>query len=457
MDPAWAGRRKSGRVDHVTAIINVGTSFQAAAHFVAGVMHVFDVRSLSAAAILAALGAVTALPAGAVTRESVIGFHHDGDLVAIAAVDDAIGKTVRVCRLTPPAVPAGWPQGLTLKDDEACGLVTDAEAGQPVDAFVANLVKGGTPLKQPPFGLKVSLTVEGAAHTVVIAGSEPLAPTATSAVVSSDVPLKLAGVLWHEAGKSAAVTLDAGPKGRSVVVFVDARPALVGTAAGKKLAAARITQAQGLIKKRDWAAAAAVLDDALAFDADNAAAHYARAAADAQSGVGRSAMLEHLGWLHERAAKDPVAKRLLDSAQKDKAFDAWVGEPEVRVFIGLPAVGDLGPEARVLERTATFTKQGSSCREPWLTLTFQKGGKGTLAIAESCKGKKTASKQPFAWTVNDTTLTLTTAAREVGDTAIPASCTVELDGTYQQLRLGGDGVTTVGPFEPGTADLDAAL
>jgi hypothetical protein len=40
-------------------------------------------------------------------------------------------------------------------------------------------------------------------------------------------------------------------------------------------------------------------------------------------------MLEHLGWLHERAAKDPVAKRLLDSAQKDKAFDAWVGEPEV--------------------------------------------------------------------------------------------------------------------------------
>ena len=31
------------------------------------------------------------------------------------------------------------------------------------------------------------------------------------------------------------------------------------------------------------------------------------------------------------------------------------------------------------------------------------------------------------------------------------------DATYQQLRLGGDGVTTVGPFEPGTADLDAAL
>jgi hypothetical protein len=88
--------------------------------------------------------------------------------------------------------------------------------------------------------------------------------------------------------------------------------------------------------------------------------------------VGRSATLEYLGWLHERAAKDPVAKRLLDSAQEDM-------------------------------------------------------------------------------------LTLTTAAREVGDTAIPASCTVELDSAYQQLRLGGGGLATVGPFEPGTADLDAAL
>jgi hypothetical protein len=54
-------------------------------------------------------------------------------------------------------------------------------------------------------------------------------------------------------------------------------------------------------------------------------------------------------------------------------------------------------------------------------------------------------------------LTLTTAAREVGDTAIPASCTVELDSAFQQLRLGGGGLATVGPFEPGTADLDAAL
>lgn len=423
-------------------------------------MHVCAPRSRPVTVLLAVIGALSALPALAVSRETVVGFHADGDLIAVAVVDEAVGKTVRVCRLEPPAVPAGWPQGLTLKDDEACGLVTDTEVGQPIDAWLAELAKGQPPLKAqkvPPFGLKLSLVSEGGAHTVVVTSGEPAAPEAKSAPVTSEEPLKIAEVLWHPTGKTAAVTLETSPKGRSVVVFVDARPALRGTAAGQKLAAARLTQAQALIKKRDWSTAATVLDDAIAFHPDNAAAHYARAAADAQSGVGRSAMLEHLGWLHERAPKDPVAKRLLEGTQKDKAFDAWVGEPEVRVFIGLPVVGDMGPEARLLERTATFTKQGASCKEPWLTLTFQKGGKGSLAIAESCKGKKTASKQPIAWTVTDTTVTLTTAAKEVGETAIPASCTIELDGTFQQFRMGGGGVTPVGPFEPGPAQLDAAL
>jgi len=408
--------------------------------------------------LTAACAFALAFPAAAASREAVIGFGTDADIVAVAVDDDALGRFVRLCRADPTTLPAAWPPALKVDDGVACATLQDVDAGGPAEAFAKDLTKANKPGKAAPFGLKVGLVVEGEgkSHVVTISSGDEKdgGRTLRLPAVTSDVPLKLKESLWHPKGTLGAVVLDGG-KTSSVVVVVDARELLKGGPAGQKRAAALLKEAEALLKKKAWSDASAVLDEAIAADDKNAAVRYARAAAEAQSGVGRTAMLEQLTWLKTASATDGAAKKLLDGAAKDKAFDAWVGEPEVRELIGLPALSSMTAEARLLERSATWTKQGSTCKAPWLTLTFSKGGKGILEIQESCRGKKTKAKQPFTWTPKEgVVVTWKSAAKEVADVVIPADGTLELDGSYQQLRLSADGVSAIGPFEPGTATLD---
>ena len=416
-------------------------------------------RSLSLACALAV--ALPSLPAAAAARETLLGFHQDADLVAIAVDDEALGRFVRLCRIDTASLPSSWPPALKIDDGVACAALQDVDAGGPAEPFAKELVKGGgKPVKGPPFGLKVELGVEGDGKAFIVnvtsAEGGVVGKGTSLAAVKSDVPLKLGESLWHPRGTVGVVALEAGPKGPRQLVVVDARELLKGTGAGKKRAVALLKEAEGLLKKKAWSDAIAILDEAMGADATNVAVRYARAAAEAQSGVGRTAMLEQLGWLKESARNgDATAKKLIEGAQKDKAFDAWVGEPEVRELIGLPALSSMSAEARLLERSGVWTKQGATCKAPWLTLAFNKGGKGTLEIAESCRGKKTKAKQPFSWSAKDGAVVgWKSAAKELQETTIPAEGTLELDGTYQQLRLSADGIAAIGPFEPGLATLD---
>lgn len=413
--------------------------------------------------LTAACAFALAFPAAAASREAVIGFGNDADIVAIAVDDDALGRFVRLCRADTTTLPSAWPPALKVDDGVACATLQDVDAGGPAEAFAKDLTKASKPQKAAPFGLKVGLVVEGEgkSHVVTVSSGDDKdgGRTIRLPAVTSDVPLKLKESLWHPKGTLGAVVLDGG-KAASAVVVVDTRELLKGGPAGQKRAVVLLKEAEALLKKKAWSDASAVLDEAIAADDKNAAVRYARAAAEAQSGVGRSAMLEQLTWLKTASAadapsKNEAAKKLLDGAQKDKAFDAWVGEPEVRELIGLPALSSMTAEARLLERSATWTKQGATCKAPWLTLTFSKGGKGSLEIQESCRGKKTKAKQPFTWTPKEgVVVTWKSAAKEVADVVIPADGTLELDGSYQQLRLSADGVSAIGPFEPGTATLD---
>jgi hypothetical protein len=169
------------------------------------------------------------------------------------------------------------------------------------------------------------------------------------------------------------------------------------------------------------------------------------------------------------AETDATAKKLLEQAKRDAAFDAWCGEPEVRELLGLPAVGTMDVPTRLTERTATWTLQGSTCKNPWLTLVFGKGkadkqgrtsGPGTLELAESCKGKKSKTKQPFTWTQTAAgPFSLTTKATDAGALHVPASSTIVLDETHQQLKLQPEeaGADAVGTFEPGRALIDDSV
>jgi hypothetical protein len=419
-------------------------------------------RSVLTAACAFAVSFAIAFPAAAASREAVIGFGDDADIIAVVVDDDVLGRFVRLCRADASALPSAWPPALKVDDGVACATLQDTDAGGPAEAFAKDLTKANKPGKAAPFGLKVGLVVEGEgkSHVVTISSGDDKAGGRTIRLpaVTSDVPLKVKESLWHPKGTLGAVVLDGG-KTSSAVVVVDTRELLKGGPAGQKRAVTLLKDAEALLKKKAWSDASAILDEAIAADDKNAAVRYARAAAEAQSGVGRTAMLEQLGWLKTASATDgpqkDAAKKLLDGAQKDKAFDAWVGEPEVRELIGLPALSSMTAEARLLERSATWTKQGSTCKAPWLTLTFSKAGKGSLEIQESCRGKKTKAKQPFTWTPKEgVVVTWKTAAKEVSDVAIPADGTLELDGSYQQLRLSKDGVSAIGPFEPGMATLD---
>jgi len=221
------------------------------------------------------------------------------------------------------------------------------------------------------------------------------------------------------------------------------------------------------MKKRDWSGAGRVLDDALVADPTYAAARYARAAAEAQGGIGRTAMIENLAWLKQAAPANAAAKRLLDGAKRDPAFDAWCGEPEVRELVGLPSVATMDVPTRLTERTATWTLQGASCRSAWVTLMFAGGrpgkdgrvaGQGTLELVESCKGEKKKQKQALSWTQTATgTFELVTKPVEATGIVVLGKATLVLDETHQQLKLAPDGGDTLGTFEPGRALLDDSM
>jgi hypothetical protein len=397
----------------------------------------------------------------ATARETLIGVHPDGDLIAVAVDDDTLGDLIRLCRLNTSELPNAWPPALRIDDGNACATLTDDDAGAPAAAFAKALVKGGKTAKTSPWGISVALTVASTTHTLTASGA-PKDPTVAKASITVDsaLPLSIAEQAFSADGGAVVVALVGGDKrtGTRQLVFVDLGPALVGGPAGAKLAAARVKEAQKRTAKREWSEAGALLDEALVGNPDDAAVHYARAAVEAQNGIGKSTMVEHLNWLKDKSATMPAAKKLLESAQKDRAFDAWVGEPEVREVLGLPSLSTMSVEARLLERGATFTRQGTSCGRSWLTLTFLKGGKGTLQIADSCKGKKSAKKQPFTWSVDGEFAKLNTKAIDVGDDEhVADALSVELDGTYQQLRLSTDGISAIGPFEPGPANVDDAL
>jgi hypothetical protein len=254
-----------------------------------------------------------------------------------------------------------------------------------------------------------------------------------------------------------------------MVIVADASSLLVGGGgAARRVAVAKEKEAAALMKKRDWSGAGRVLDEALVADPGYAAARYARAAAEAQGGIGRTAMIDNLTWLKQAAATDAAAKKLLDGAKKDAAFDAWCGEPEVRELLGLPAVSSMDVPARLTERTATWTLQGSSCRNPWATLVFAPGrpgkdgkiaGQGSLEIAESCKGQKTKQKQALSWTQTPAgPFVVTTKPLEQGSLKVPARATIVLDDTHQQLKLApDDGGDAIGTFEPGRALIDDSV
>lgn len=411
-------------------------------------------------------------------HQGFLGWHASGEVHYVTLLDAANKLTaVRVCRANGDDVPAAWPAAVVVGKGVLCANVSDADVGGPVAVFAMGEVGANKPLKASPWGLKVELSTstDGAttAHalSIVDAGSKDRA-FALSQVTAPEV-LKLGEVLWRKDGAAVAIALESakpqkGALARRMVVVADASSLLVGGAAGHKVAVAKEKEAAALMKKRDWSGAGRVLDEALVADPNDAAARYARAAAEAQGGIGRTAMIENLTWLKQASTTDATAKKLLDGAKKDSAFDAWCGEPEVRELVGLPAVSTMDVPARLTERTATWTLQGSSCRNPWATLVFQPGhagkdghvsGQGTLEVAESCKGQKTKQKQPLSWAQTPAgPFVVTTKALEVGTLKIPARATMVLDDTHQQLKLApDDGGDTVGTFEPGRALIDDSV
>ncbi len=407
---------------------------------------------------------MAALPAHA-ESQTFLGWHEGGQVSYLTAVVDAARPAVvRVCRVTGDDVPSAWPPALSVGPGVLCADLSDEAAGAKAIDFAKHEVAANKPVKASPFGLKVDLVVDGTKHTLTV--SDGPDKKLVLPVVESAEPLKLSEVLWRKDGGSVAIALEQTKKpepkkaGTRTVVVADTTALLTGGPAGRKLAQAREKAAAVLLKKRDWSGAGRVLDDAIAADASYAPVRYQRAAAEAQGGIGRTAMIENLTWL--KASKDPAAKKLIDQAKTDRVFDAWAGEPEVRELLGLPAVSTMDVPTRLLERSASWTLQGASCKSPWVTLMFQKGtpkgGKGTLEIAESCKGKKTKSKQPFAWTQSTAgSFDVVTKAVQAGTVKVPAAATLVLDDSYQQLKLrptAAAGDETVGTFEPGAAQLD---
>ncbi|HEY1101437.1 MAG TPA: hypothetical protein VGF99_21035, partial [Myxococcota bacterium] len=383
---------------------------------------------------------LTASTVFAAANERLLGFHPDGEVAYVASEDAALGKHVKVCRLSTSVMPDAWPPAVTVIEGQACAVLSDDAAGAPAADFARNAIGSAKTSKSSPWGITISVDVDGSTHRVKASSGKDAdgGKTIEVATVTSAEPLKVGEILWRADGKAAAIVLeqakkaDKGSIAERRVVLADVSSLIAGSPAGRKLAQAKLKEADALLKKRNWSDAGRVLDEAIAADPSSAQARYQRAAADAQSGVGMSTMIEHLTWLKANADKNAQAKKLLDGAAKDKAFDAWAGEPDVRALIGLPAVKDMTPQARLSERGGVWTRQGATCKTPWLTMSFDKGDKGTLEVAESCKGKKTKAKQGFSWKAGaNNKIVVVTAAKEVGGEKIPASAGIELDAVGQ--------------------------
>lgn len=413
---------------------------------------------------------VSSSTAARADRQTFLGWHASGAF-NYQTVEAAAGTVVRVCREDVNDVPAGWPEGVSLGPGSTCGDLPAQVGGKPALDYAKGDLKGAKADKKSPFGLEVKLDKgEGKSAVVVLDG--PIGKEGSkkeqAAEVTSDAALKIADQHWRVDGKQLAVTveLDKPAKGDKTaprwVFVVDVSKLLVGGPAGRKVAERAHAAGTALYKKRDWSGAGKKLEEAIIADPNWAPARYLRAAAEAQGGVGRSAMIENLTWLKEQGEKDGAAKKLLAQAKGDAAFDAWIGEPEVRELLGLPKVSSMDVPTRLLERKATWTLQGASCTRPWLTLVFKAVGKGggkeggsaTLAVAESCKGKKAQKAGQLVWRPSAAGTFELELKKPVDGVAFPAKATMVLDESYQQIKLVALDGSELGTFEPGAARVD---
>ena len=415
--------------------------------------------------------------AGPASAERFVGFRPAGEVYVTAAIPEPVSADLPeqffLCRFVDDEVPASWPPGLPIKAGDRCAMLSLEDVGVEPEDFVRQVVAGDLPAKKSgksPWGIDVALSGGGSGDdalplTVTLHASgkvekgdaAPLPLRSEAIPVVDGVTPRIALVQWRTDGRAVAITLSAGPPKTAVTVVrvVDVGPLLVGGPAGHRLAVAREADAQKALKKSDWRGAAAILDEAIVADPSWAKLRYLRAAAEAQGGIGLTAMIENLAWLKAHVADDVEAKALLAKASNDRAFDAWVGEADIRALIGLPPVTEMTADERLMERSATWTKQGATCGADWLTMVFQKNGKGRLDVADRCKGKKGKKSQPFTWKLDNKTVTIATKPLKVAGSQLVTSMALDLEEESQRfaLRPTGDGDDVAG-FEPGGAHVD---
>jgi hypothetical protein len=380
-------------------------------------------------------------------KQTLLGWHDSG--VAYVLVD---GKDVQVCRDDGTDLPTAWPPGVAVGPGVLCAALTDANAGSPALAFAKQEVLTTKPVKASP--VAITAAVDG--DKLVLKDG---ARTKVLGVLAG--PHKIVESLWRADAKAVAIALEPvpNPAGVRLMTMAYAPELLVGGNAGKKLAQAKEKAAQ-VLQKRDWSAAGTLLDEAIVADPEAWTVRYLRAAAEAQSGIGRTAMIDNLTVLKDKASTTPQAKQVIERAKNDRAFDAWAGDPEVRALIGLPLLTTMDAPTRLLERSAMWTVQGATCKTPWITMTFGKGASGgavTVDVVDSCKGKRTKQRSTGTWKKAETGVTLSFKPLKSGAPALPAETTVALDETVQQLKLKPATTDMAVTFEPGAALLDDAV
>lgn len=386
---------------------------------------------------------------------------HSGGAFYYQAIDDK----VRVCREDASDIPAGFPEGTNIGPGSACGDLPAQMGTLKAIDYAKKDLKGASTAKKNAFGVDVKLEQKDNKVIVFVVDGpdkkEKLGETGATE------PMKISDVQWRNDGRAVAVVVEPakpekGAAATSTLFIGDVSKLLVGGPAGHKRAEQLHAQGQALMKKRDWSGAGKRFEEAIEADSEWSQVRYARAAAEAQGGVGRTAMIENLQWLKDRSEKDASAKRLLAAAKGDHAFDSWAGEPEVRELLGLPKVGTMDVTARLLELRGVWTLQGATCKAPWITLAFKKGDtkKGapvTMTVAEACKGKKTPPKTA-AGVYGSTTGGPFEVQFKKPIEGQPAKAVIVLDGSYQQLKLQPESGDPIGTFEPGAARIeDSAL
>lgn len=380
-----------------------------------------------------------------------LGWHQSGAF-HYQSVDDAGLVKVRVCREDPSDIPSGWPEGTNIGPGDLCAELPAELNGVKAVDYARKDLKGARTEKKSPFGIDVKLEQkDGKAELMLTDGPGKREKLGE---VGATEALKVTDVQWRSDGRAVAVVIEPARKavGTSSIFFGDVSKLLIGGPAGHRRAEMLHGEGQKLFKKRDWSGAGKLFEEAIVADAEWPQGRYARAAAEAQGGVGRSAMIENLQWLKDRSDKDVFAKKLLAQAKSDPAFDAWCGEPEVRELLGLPKVSTMDVPTRLLERNGTWTLQGATCKSPWLTLAFKKGGGVSLTVAESCKGKKTQRNGGGAFAATSGG-PFEIVFKKAVDGA-PSKATIVLDESYQQLKLQPENGDPLGPFEPGAARID---